>query len=94
MPCNVIHLDGEEQMLLQFENKEVYLEWQRLIGAIKQEAARIISAYLESNDIGIEGEDAIRCWLRSVDAMVEAHTPVPPSIMRARVDLAGAVGDN
>ena len=93
MPYNVIHLDGKEQMLLQFENGEGYLRWQRLIGAIKQEAARIIAAYPDTDDMSIEGVDTIRCWLRSVDAMVEAHTPVPPSIMRARVE-AGAVGDN
>jgi hypothetical protein len=64
------------------------------MSAIKQEAARIIAANPDAENLTVADVNAIRNWLRSVDAMVEVGTPVSPSILRARISFALAISDS
>ena len=86
-----IYLDGAEPMFLQFEDSVGFQLWEQSMTAIKQEAARIIAFNPEAENLTIEEVYAIRNWIRCVDELVEARTPVLPSILRARISFAEAI---
>ena len=88
-----LYLDGEEEIILEFEDSSGFRIWQQSMGSIKQEAARIVAANEDGGNLTTEDVHAVRNWIRRVDEMVEAPQPVLPSIMRARNTFAEAIKD-
>jgi hypothetical protein len=88
------YIDGEETMVVEFEDRAGYFNWQTSMSAIKQEVDRIVDANSDAANQSIAQVDALRNWLRCVDAMVEAGTPVAPSILRVRIEFAEAISDS
>ncbi len=61
--------------------------------AIKQEAARIVEDNPNPKNLSVANVSAIRIWLRHVDAVVVAGTPVLPSILTTRNEFDQAISD-
>ena len=80
-------------MMVEFDDSSGFHNWQQSMEAIKQEASRIVAANEDTENIRMEDVHAVRNWIRRVDEMVEARTPVLPSILRERNTFAEAIKD-
>jgi hypothetical protein len=94
MTYKTLYIDGEETMMLEFESIASYNRWAQTMSAIKQEADNIIAANPDKNNLSIADVKAIRNWLKQVDALVEARTPVSPSILKATISFREAISDS
>jgi hypothetical protein len=86
-------LDGNEKVVVEFEDSRGFQIWQQSMTSIKQEAARIVAANDDAENLREEDVKAVRNWMRRVDEMVEARTPVLPSVLRAINTFAEAIKD-
>jgi hypothetical protein len=86
-----IYIDGDQEIILEFEDSSGFQIWQQSMTAIKQEAAIIVAANEDAESLRMEDVNALRNWIRRVDEMVEARTPVLPSILTARNEFAEAI---
>eukprot|EP00978_Attheya_sp_CCMP212_P045074 scaffold332752_cov28-Attheya_sp.AAC.1 len=84
MTYTAMYIDGEQTMVIKFGDQVGYLRWEGTICEIKAEAARIITECPDSDNLTTANVQAIRIWIKRVDAMVEAGRPVVPSILSAR----------
>eukprot|EP00978_Attheya_sp_CCMP212_P006986 scaffold16320_cov47-Attheya_sp.AAC.1 len=84
MTYTAMYIDGEQTMVIKFGDQASYLRWEGTIREIKTEAARIITECPDSDNLTTANVQAIRIWIKHVDAMVEAGRPVVPSILSAR----------
>jgi hypothetical protein len=84
-------MDGEDTIGLQFEDIAGLRRWENSMTAIKQEAARIVDAAPDPAKLSVTDIAAISKWVNGVTAMVEAGTPVLPSILKARIDFAECI---
>jgi hypothetical protein len=94
MPFKGVCLDGYEQMAVEFEDKSSFVDWQLSMMAIKAEAHCIVLAcdHRQAN-LTMEDVRAIRNWIRRVNEMVQASTPVLPTILTARDTFADTIED-
>eukprot|EP00978_Attheya_sp_CCMP212_P002639 scaffold5374_cov37-Attheya_sp.AAC.1 len=84
MTYTAMYIDGEQTMVIKFGDQAGYLKWEGTIREIKAEAARIITECPDSDNLTTANVQAIRIWIKRVDAMVEAGRPVIPSILSSR----------
>jgi hypothetical protein len=86
-----IYVDGDNTVAIQFIDQEAFLKWEVNNHEIKVEATRIISECPDTKFLTAAHVEAIRTWLQHVNAMVEAGTPVLPSILSAANDFIRAI---
>jgi hypothetical protein len=86
-------IDGDESMIVEFEDNTGFQIWQQSMRAIKQEAARIVAASQYPENLTMDDVQAVQHWIMRVDEMVQTRKPVLPSILRARNAFAEAIED-
>jgi hypothetical protein len=86
-----LYIDGEETMVLTFEDMVKFQVWERSMTVVKQEASRMVAAAPDATKLSANDVATIRKWLDGVSEMVEAGTPMLPSILKARVNFAETI---
>ena len=86
-------IDGDNEVVVEFEDVRRFHIWQQSMAALKQEATCIVAANDDFENLTMENIQAVRNWIRRVDEMVEAGTSVLPSILRARNTFAEDIKD-
>ena len=87
----VLGRDGVETMYLQFDDRDCFLRWQQTMTNLNQEADRIIASNPEGQNLTSADVNALRDWIRQVDELVAAQTPVLPDILRTRISFTEAI---
>jgi hypothetical protein len=85
--------DGDDELVVEFEDRNKFLIWQQSMTAIKEEAGRIVAENENAENLTKEDVNAVRNWIRRVTEMVEANTPVLPSVLRAKDTFAEAINE-
>ena len=86
-----LYIDGEETMILYFEDMVQFQVWEQSMTVVKQEASRMVAAAPDATNLSVNDVASIRKWLDGVSEMVEASTPMLPSILKARVNFAETI---
>eukprot|EP00978_Attheya_sp_CCMP212_P011421 scaffold28196_cov55-Attheya_sp.AAC.2 len=93
MTYMVVYMDGDQTMALRFTDEAGFLRWEAINHEIKDEASRIIAECPCPEHLTPVNVQAIRIWLQHIDAMVEAGTPVLPSILSAMDNFVRVIAD-
>jgi hypothetical protein len=84
-------MDGEETMVLHFEDRPKFDKWAKSMTMVKEQAARIIAVAPDPKNLCLLDREDIRNWLHHVNFMVNAGTPMLPSILKARINFAETI---
>eukprot|EP00978_Attheya_sp_CCMP212_P023007 scaffold69613_cov58-Attheya_sp.AAC.2 len=93
MTYMAVCIDGNKTMTVTFGDQDEFLRWRAIIDEIKDAAAGIIAKCPDPEYQTETNVHAMHSWLTHVDAMMEAGTPVLPSILSARDDFMEVIAD-